>query len=279
MPPPPVRVAAVDFLNSLPLVSEFLEGRGPQGYRLERFSPSECAARLASGEADIGLIPSIEYARLAGLRIIPGFCIAAEHEVRSVLLLSRCPPAEITHVAVDPASRTSVALLSLLLRKEGRPVPVLAPWSGPPERALAEHEAVLLIGDAALRVERGGLHVLDLAAEWTSRTGRPFVFAFWAVRPGVTLPGPVDEFVAAQRKGLQTLDWRVVEAARRAGVGVEEARAYFRRHLRYEFGEQERSSLRHFYSLSAAAGLIPAAPPLEFYTDIHDAAPVRAAGS
>jgi chorismate dehydratase len=277
MPSPVIRVAAVDFLNTLPLVSEFLEGRGPRGYRVERYSPAECAARLARGDAEIGLIPSIEYARIPGLRILPGTCIAAEREVRSVLLLSRRPPGEITEVAVDPASRTSVALLALLLGRN-RPVPTLKPWSGPPERALAEHDAVLLIGDAALRAPREGRHVLDLAEEWARLTGRPFVFAFWAVRSGVVLPGPVEEFIATQKHGLATVEWHVAEAARRAGVGLEDARAYFRHHLRYQFGDIERASLEHFYTLAAAAGLIPAVPALEFYRDLADPAAARAAG-
>lgn len=278
MSDPVVRVAAVDFLNTLPLVAEFLEGRGPRAYRVERFSPAECAARLARGQADVGLIPSIEYARIAGLRALPEICIAAEREVRSVLLLSRRPPEDLERVAVDPGSRTSVALLSLLLGRGGRPAPALSPWSGTPERALAEHEAVLLIGDAALRARRAGLHVLDLASEWSRWTGLPFVFAFWAVRDGVTLPGPLGEFVSTQQRGLQTLDWRIAEAARRAGVGIEEARAYFHRHLRYRFGEQERASLRHFYDLAAGAGLIPSVPALRFYRDAPDPAAARAAG-
>lgn len=277
MSAPAVRVAAVDFLNTLPLVAELLEGRGPRGYLVERHSPAECAARLARGEAEIGLIPSIEYARIPGLRALPEICIAAEREVRSVLLLSRRPPQEVARVVVDPGSRTSVALLSLLLGREGRPAPTLTPWRGTAERALAEHEAVLLIGDAALRAPRAGLHVLDLAAEWARWTGRPFVFAFWAVREGVRLPGPAEEFIATQRRGLQTLEWRIAEAARRAGVRLEEARAYFRRHLHYAFGEVERASLHHFYTLAAAGGLIPSVPALHFYSEPSSSA-ARAAG-
>jgi chorismate dehydratase len=272
MPHRTARVAAVDFLNTLPLVAEFLEGRGPRGYEVRRFSPAECADRLARGEADLGLIPSIEYARIPGLLALPHICIAAEREVRSVLLLSRRPPEQVARVAVDPASRTSVALLSILLGRGGRPAPLLEPWSGTPERALAEHEAVLLIGDRALRAARGGLHVLDLAAEWVRLTGLPFVFAFWALRPEAPLPGPLEEFIATQRRGLQTVEWRVAEAARRAGVGVEEARAYFRRHLRYEFGDAERLSLESFYCLAQQRGLIPAVPALRFYADPHAAA-------
>jgi chorismate dehydratase len=275
---PLVRVAAVDFLNTLPLVAEFLDGRGPRGYLLERASPAACAARLARGEADIALIPSVEYARIPGLLALPEICIAAEREVRSVLLLSRRPIGELQRVAVDPGSRTSVALLALLLGRGQRAAPELVPWGGSAERALAEHDAVLLIGDAALRAPRAGLHVLDLASEWTAWTGRPFVFAFWAMRDGVRLPGPVGEFLAAQKRGLQTLDWRVAEAARRAGVGVEDARAYFRHHLHYEFGELECASLHHFYALSAAAGLIPSAPTLRFYRDATGPAAARVAG-
>ena len=273
-----IRVAAVDFINTLPLIAEFLDGRGPRGYSIERHTPAECASLLARGEVELGLIPSIEFARIPDLKALPGMCIAAEHEVRSVIVLSRRPLREVSRVAVDPASRTSVALLSVLLRRERLTLPELTPWNGTPETALAEHEAVLLIGDAALRVRRGGYFVVDLASEWVRLTGRPFVFAFWAVRGDVRLPGPVEEFIAAQRRGLQTLDWRITDAARRAGVSIEEARLYFRHHLHYEFGELERDSLEHFYRLATETGVISSVPRLEFYRDRIDPDVARAAG-
>ncbi len=273
-----IRVAAVDFLNTLPLIAEFTDGHGPTGYLVERHSPAECAALLARSEVEVGLIPSVEYARIPGLRALPGLCIAAQQEVRSVIVLSRRPLSEVSHIAVDPASRTSVALLRVLLGRSRNPVPELFPWHGSPERALAQHEAVLLIGDAALRAPRSDLFVIDLASEWVGLTGRPFVFAFWAVREGVRLPGPVEEFVAAQRRGLQTIEWRLREAAQRANVSVEEARQYFRHHLCYEFGELERSSLAYFYTLAAEAGLIAEAPVLRFYRDHTDSGVARAAG-
>src|SRR5512142_3126897 len=111
-----MRVSVVDFLNARPLTWGLLH-EPPPGVEVSRDVPSVCAARLAAGEADVGLIPSIEYQRIPGLRVVPRLGIAASSEVRSVLLVSDVSRERIRSVALDPASRTSAALTRVLLSR------------------------------------------------------------------------------------------------------------------------------------------------------------------
>ena len=109
-----LRISLVDFLNARPLTWGLLH-EPPAGVSVSRDVPSACAAKLASGEADVGLIPSIEYQRIPGLRVVRGLGIAASSEVRSVLLVSDVSREKIRSVSLDPASRTSAALVRILL--------------------------------------------------------------------------------------------------------------------------------------------------------------------
>ena len=111
-----LRISVVDFLNARPLTWGLLHDP-PPGVSVSRDLPSVCAAKLASGEADVGLIPSIEYQRIPGLKVVPGLGIAASSEVRSVLLVSDVSREKIGSVALDPASRTSAALTRILLKR------------------------------------------------------------------------------------------------------------------------------------------------------------------
>ena len=111
-----LRISVVDFLNARPLTWGLLH-EPPPGVEVSRDVPSACAAKLASGEADVGLIPSIEYQRIPGLKVVAG----PRH--RGVLRGALGPPRlgvsreKIRSVALDPASRTSAALTRILLKR------------------------------------------------------------------------------------------------------------------------------------------------------------------
>src|SRR5689334_13843251 len=147
--------------------------------------PSECADRLADGRADIGIVPAVELIRQK-LDIIRGTGIACRGPVRSILLISKVPFAEIQTFATDSSSRTSVALGRIVLARKYGVEPVL--YSRRPHLGsmLEECDAALIIGDAALVLDPAQLpfHVLDLGTEWTVMTGLPMVFAVWAARAG-----------------------------------------------------------------------------------------------
>ena len=177
-------MCAVSYLNTVPLVWGLLHKKELQPVFDLRFAvPSRCADELASGEADLGIVPVIEMARQR-LDYFPGLGISSVGPVRSILLISKVPFREVRTLATDSGSRTSVMLSRIILAEKFGAEPRLI--SQPPELAtmLASADAALLIGDAALYVDPAMLpfETLDLGAEWTALTGLPMVFAVWAGR-------------------------------------------------------------------------------------------------
>ena len=144
--------------------------------------PSKCADALRDGAVQAAILPSIEYQRIGGLRIVPGLAIASPGPVRSVLLISRVPIEEIGSLALDTSSRTSVCLVQIILRRHYQIQPRLEHCAPPLGGMLDGRDAALIIGDPALASDFPGLHVYDMADEWRDMTGLPFVFAVWTVR-------------------------------------------------------------------------------------------------
>jgi chorismate dehydratase len=251
-----LRFSVVDFLNARPLIWGLLENP-PDGVEVSRDLPSVCADKLASGESDVGLIPSIEYQRVPSLRVVPGLGIAAASEVRSVLLVSKVSREKIRSVGLDPASRTAAVLTRLLIKRRYGIEPVYRePGSGA--------DASLIIGDPALKTRLNGQVVLDLAAEWRAFTGHSFVFAFWAVRPNVSAQNVrrlVRESYAAALADFPRL---VAKEAADSGLSEAVVEDYLRHSLHYELDSGDLEGLDLFYRLAAEDGLIDRARPLEF---------------
>jgi chorismate dehydratase len=254
-----LRISVVDFLNARPLTWGLLHAP-PEGVEVARDVPSVCAARLASGQADAGLIPSIEYQRIPGLRLVPGLGIAASSEVRSVLLVSEVSRERIRSVSLDPASRTSAALTRILLKR----VYGLAPEYREAEAGGRPADARLIIGDPALKTRLNGHVVLDLAAEWRAFSGHPFVFAFWAVREDRATAEVAALLRRSYESGLAGFAAMVREEAAASGLSEAVVEDYLRHALHFELDAGDLEGLRLFYRLAAEDGLIPAARPLAF---------------
>ena len=272
-----LRVGIVNYLNSKPLAWGFLKGQYDARFASSTHPPARVAELLASGDLDVGLIPSIEAQRIPGLRILPGLCVAATEEVRSVLLVSSVPIGDIRRVALDQNSRTSAALVRIVLEDGYGVRPEYRTARADLTTMLVEADAALLIGDPALHVDRGQYQVLDLAAEWRRLTGHPFVFAIWAVAPGVDLPDLGVTFQSSLREGLSSLDLVVREAAAEMGLGVAEIHDYLTRALSYVLGPAEIAGLEEFYRRAAVKGLISAAKPVAFWSASASALPVAVA--
>src|SRR5271166_2204332 len=177
-----LRISAISYLNTAPLMWDFEHGTGGADFDISYTLPSQCAQALRDGAADIGIIPAAAYTSIPDLVILPGVAIASRRAVRSILLVSKVPREEIRTVALDTSSMTSVALTKVLFEKwwgGGRTFSAMAPNV---EQMLKQHDAGLVIGDPALQIDRSRYITYDLAEEWIRATGKPFVFAFWAVR-------------------------------------------------------------------------------------------------
>jgi chorismate dehydratase len=263
---PKLRVGIVNFLNSKPLAWGFLKGHHADLFAPSYHPPAVVARLLAQGNLDIGLIPSIEVQRIPNLRVLPDMCVAAHHEVRSVLLVSRVPISEVRRVALDTNSRTSATLIRILLRERWGLSPEYVHERPDPERMLAEADAALVIGDPALRVDRERYLITDLAAEWKELTGLPFVFAVWAVRPEVEIPDLPFYFKSSLRYGLSSLDTLVREAAAEMGLDTSEVRAYLTENLSFFLQKEEMvETLDAFYQRAYEHGLILEPRPIEFW--------------
>jgi predicted solute-binding protein len=225
--------------------------------------PSECADDLREGRADIGLVPIIELARQPDLAVIPGSAIVCQGHVRSILLVSKRPLAEIRSLAADTSSRTSVVLTQLVLQSQGVESPVVTPHPPDLDGMLKIADAALIIGDPALRIdpelnewEGQSVCVYDIGHEWVKMTGLPMVFAVWAAKEHVD-PSAADVFEESKRYGLSHTDQIVhLESAARA-FDPDLVREYITGHISYDLGPRECAAVDRYLRLAEEAGYAP----------------------
>lgn len=260
-----MRIGAVNYLNSKPLVYELPE-LAPSA-RITYDLPSRLADSLAAGRLDVALVPSVEFFRAAGHRVVSNACVACRGPVLSVKLHFRVPPHDVRTVALDEGSRTSAALTQILLaemcgvRPAKQPLPI---GCGP---ETTDADAVLLIGDRAMMEERGArgeergansyCEVWDLGERWCEWTGLPFVFAMWIARGDVDVTEMAQVLSAARDRGVQNLDRIAAHEAPLVGISRSLAETYLRDNLHFELGRQERAGLRRFYELCVQHDLAP----------------------
>jgi chorismate dehydratase len=266
-----MHISAISYLNTAPLMWDFEHGDAGSHFDVSYTLPSACARSLAEGTADIGIIPAAAYAEIPGLQILPEVAIASRRAVRSILLVSRMPIAEARSIALDTSSMTSVALTKVLIEKWLGGGRIFTPMAPDLDKMLAEHDAGLLIGDPALKVDRSRYHTLDLAEEWIRHTGMPFVFAFWAVRSAALAEADPSLDLAAIFKdsrdhGLEpeNLNQIAREWAPRVGLSEDGVRSYLTENIHYQLDPGCVEGLQLFYRHAAEIGALPAAPELQF---------------
>jgi chorismate dehydratase len=274
------RIAAVSFLNSVPLI----EGLAERDDRVALTSalPSRLVELLHADEVDVALLPVVEHFRRPGGRLLPGIGIAADGAVGSVKLFTRSAPAQITRVAVDRGSRTSVALLRILLAERFGIRPDFFAVKPTAASLLDSEEAVLVIGDRCFEFTRqlaaagtAEVAAYDLGALWRDLTGLPFVFAAWVVGPrfaarasGADQAALAALLTAARDRGLADLAAIAAREAARGRLGsggratAAAVRDYLGGSLRYVLGEREQAGLRRFHELCVAHAVLPARPAL-----------------
>jgi chorismate dehydratase len=265
-----LRISAISYLNTAPLMWDFEHGSAGAHFDISYTIPSQCAAALQAGAADIGIIPAAAYVTIPDLVVLPGVAIAARRAVRSILLVSRVPLPAIRRVALDSSSLTSVALVKVLFAKwfgGGRHFVDMAPNL---DAMLTECDAGLLIGDPALQVDRSRYQVYDLAEEWIGRTRKPFVFAFWALRAAVLEASSgvdlIQIFQTSRDHGLQPDN--VARIARiwgpRLGMTVADVQSYLGNNIHYHLDPDCLNGLQLFYRYAQECGTLPTAPTLRF---------------
>jgi len=259
-----IRISLVDYLNAAPLGWSFIHGPLRGEFDVIPSSPAGCADQLSRGEVDLGLIPSIEYQRIPGLQVIPGIAIAAATKVRSILMV-RCHATEgIKSVALDTNSRTSVALIKVLLRMKMGIHPEFVPHLPDLAAMLRICDAALLIGDAALRISLEDYQTVDLAEAWVEWQQRPFVFAFWACRTGIALPNDlVLKFQEATEWGLRARQEIAAIYSQSLHLPVSFLERYLFENIDYRMGSRHIEGLEKFYLLAQQGNLISDVRPLQ----------------
>jgi chorismate dehydratase len=277
-----IRISVVQYLNSVPLAWGILEGPHRDTFEAAYSTPAECAQELSAGNVDIGLIPSIEYQRIAGCTIVPGPAIASRHRAASVLLLSKVPLARVRTVACDRGSRSSVALARAILNGYYRNKPEFREADPNPEAMLRASDAALLIGDIALRFKADNkfstsfkvnnygqegpqpIQVFDLVERWNTLTGLPFVFAFWAARKDFADRSVVEALVESRAFGLANLDKITERYAETLGLDRDFLMQYLGKNMDYNMDRYGVEALLEFYAMAARAGAINSVRSLEF---------------
>ena len=269
-----LRIAAISFLNPAPLLWDF-EHAPASTHLIERYDvrytlPSQCAAQLATGEADLGLIPIAALATMPQVVAVPGCTIASLHAVRSIQLVLKpgVTLADINTLATDAASRSSAAYVRTMLQQFHGNTPHVHEEDADLPAMLRSSDAALLIGDPALlalehRTDFADHTWIDVATLWREHTGLPWVAAVWAVRPeslarcGLTREALIADLIASRDHGLAHIEDLVREWTPRLPLSSETIRTYLTSNIHYRLDDDCLRAIARFYELAAAANVLP----------------------
>jgi chorismate dehydratase len=311
-----LRISVVQYLNTAPLIRGFTHGVLQGKYDLSFTVPSQCAEALRTGAADIAIIPAIEYQRIVSqglpLTILPDLAIASKERVRSLLLISKVPVRQARRIGLDPSSRSTQALTKILCAHRWQITPEFFEPAAPTSTdangdnrsanrsanadpgvaaILANADAALLIGDAALRIaiaaEARGvkpgsdgewlttgatigaaslsqLHLYDIVKEWWHLTEKPAVLAIWAARPDPANPSLIKDvpirdvgadFQVSRDFGLTQIPQIAAEAAIEMHLPEKELRLYLEKNIDYSLDAENLQGLQRFWVLSSSLGI------------------------
>jgi len=287
-----LRISVVEYLNTAPLVWGFTDGPLAGKYDLSFTVPSQCAEALRRGDADVAIIPSIEYQRMDGVAALPGMAIAAKQEVRSLLVVSKRPIDMAKKIALDTSSRSTAALVRILAKEHWGIQPEFVDAAPDAAEMLKTADAALVIGDPALRISlkmealvgkapgsgdccEGDpddmpvpgfetLFVYDVTHQWREMTSKPAVLAIWVGNERMVDEEVAADFLASKKFGIE----RIREISEAASIKLDmpprALERYLTENINFDLDEDILAGLRLFFDKAAANGLIPRAKPLEF---------------
>ena len=237
-----IKVGIVSYLNTRPLIYGLKLPPIADEIELIEDTPSRLAELLVNNAIDIGLVPVAVIPQLKEYFISSDYCIGTETEVASVCLFSEVPLNEITKVYLDYQSLSSVALLKWLMKEYWNIDPGIIQTSDDDYRKkIGGTTAGLVIGDRAFEQRKISTFIYDLASEWRSITGLPFVFAAWISNR--SLPGSfIQRFNEANAIGLSHID-EIVSAQ---NFDLFDLKKYYTLHLSYVLDERKRKGMELF---------------------------------
>lgn len=272
-----MRVGRIPYINCFPVYGGVDRGVVPLRATLVDGVPTELNRMMAAGELDVSVVSAVEYARdQERYLLLPDLAISCDGPVRSVMLFSTKPVAELhgERVLVSRSSMTSVHLLELLFEHRWRATPTFVPGDAEADAIAAsagtDVAARLVIGDAALMLQSDGHpvaaghgqaypYVYDLGHEWKEWTGLPFVFAVWVAQRTTSVAealGVHSALIASRDWGMAHLDELAAQAARATGVSQTECRRYFDG-LDWRLNLRDLEGLTEFLRRLELAGRVP----------------------
>jgi len=244
-----IRISAVKYANTYPFMYGLVESGFDKKVILQTDHPADCAAKLISDKVDIGLIPVAALPLLKEYQIISDYCIGANKNVRTVLLLSNCPFEDIKTIFLDYRSRSSINLTKVLAKNSWKKEFKWVNTSkGFDFLNIGLEEGVVLIGDQCFEYENSFRNKVDLALEWEKFSGLPFVFACWTANKYIENDF-IEEFNEALKLGVNNID-AVVEKFGQTGVitGIV-LKNYLEENIDYDFNEDKKKGLKMFLEL------------------------------
>jgi len=244
-----IRISAVKYANTYPFIYGLTESGFDKNVTLETDHPADCAAKLIAGNVDIGLIPVATLPLMSEYHIISDFCIGANGNVRTVMLLSNCPFNNIETVFLDYRSRSSVNLTKVLAKNfwnsEFR-------WMNTSKgfdfRNIGRNQAVVLIGDQCFEYEKSFSYKIDLALEWKNFSGLPFVFACWTSNKKLDRDF-IAEFNKALSLGVKNIDAVVQKYGKTGVISGSDLKTYLKENIDYDLNDDKKKAMKLFLEL------------------------------
>ena len=259
------RMAASSYLNTAPLIWSFTRGTRRGAVKIVDAVPARCADLLGQSEVDVALVPIIEYQRLPNVTVSPGVCVGSRERVRSVVLVTKAEKLhDLRRIALDKSSRTSAALLRIIFREFVGFEPEWISRTTDVEKALADNEGALIIGDPAMTFARAGLQLFDLAALWRGYTGLGFVFAMWLLRDEAPRAARLIDFAGARDEGLARVAEITDYYENSLGLSRAELEIYLRENISFSVDDGMRAGMELYFTLARKHGIIAAVKSLKF---------------
>jgi chorismate dehydratase len=241
-----IKISCVSYLNSRPFIFGLQHADIKNEIELSLDSPAECAKKLELGITDIGLVPVAILDESDDFHVISDYCIGADGNVDSVLLLSQVPLHDIKTILLDYQSRTSIMLAQVLAHKFWNIHPQWVDAAENFETMIEGDTAGIVIGDRTFELKKKFKYVYDLAGEWKKFTRLPFVFACWVSNKELDR-NFVKRFNQALRSGLINSE-EVIEQYKKENHSKLDVQDYLQNKVSYSFDESKKFSLQLFLS-------------------------------
>jgi chorismate dehydratase len=244
-----IRISAVRYANTFPFIYGLTESGFDKKVILETDHPADCASKVLSGKADLGLVPVAVIPLMKESHIISNYCIGANSKVRTVQLMSNTRFSDIEKVYLDYRSRTSVNLVKVLaMNKWKRQFNWVSTSEGFDFVNIAPKEAVVLIGDQCFEYENHFTVMVDLAEEWKNFSGLPFVFACWTANRQFE-KSFVDDFNRALETGVNNIDSVVERFGKSGSIRGKDLKIYLTENIDFDFNDEKKKGMKLFFEL------------------------------